>query len=145
MPMTVDDLRGIALAIPEVEEGTSYGTIAFKVRKKLLCRLRDDDEVLVLKCDPIERDALLAENGGPWFITPHYKDYGYVLVRLADADPAEVRELIVEAWLREAPRRLVAEHEAGLLGRRSDPNAGEERRSAPLHAMDLTGRTVRGR
>ena len=116
MGMTIDELRQIVLAIPEVEEGTSYGTLAFKVRKRLLCRLHDDDEVLVLKCDPIERDALLAESGGPWFITPHYEGYGYVLVRLAGADPAEVRELIVEAWLREAPKRLVAEHEEELLG-----------------------------
>lgn len=116
MAMTLDELRGIALAIPAVEEGTSYGTLAFKVRKRLLCRMRDEDEVLVLRCDPIERDAMLAESGGPWFITPHYEDYGYVLVRLADADPAQVRELIVEAWLREAPKRLVAEHEEELLG-----------------------------
>ena len=116
MALTLDELRRIALAIPEVEEGTSYGTLAFKVRKKLLARLRDDDTVLVVKCDPLEREALLADPGGAYFITPHYAEYFFVLVRLADADATEVRELLIEAWLREAPKRLVAEHEAELLG-----------------------------
>ena len=37
-------------------------------------------------------------------------------MRLALADRDEIRELLVEAWLREAPKRLVAEHEAELLG-----------------------------
>ena len=36
--MTFDDVRKIALAWPEVEDGTSYGTPALKVRKKLLAR-----------------------------------------------------------------------------------------------------------
>jgi len=45
--MTFDDVRKIALAWPEVEDGTSYGTPALKVRKKLLVRLREDGDSLV--------------------------------------------------------------------------------------------------
>jgi hypothetical protein len=43
-PVTFDDVRKIALAWPEVEDGTSYGTPALKVRKKLLVRLREDGD-----------------------------------------------------------------------------------------------------
>jgi len=43
-PVTFDDVRKIALAWPEVEDGASYGTPALKVRKKLLVRLRDDGD-----------------------------------------------------------------------------------------------------
>jgi hypothetical protein len=42
--VTFDDVRKIALAWPEVEDGTSYGTPALKVRKKLLARLKEDEE-----------------------------------------------------------------------------------------------------
>jgi hypothetical protein len=114
--VTFDDVRAIALQLPEVEETSSYGTPSFKVRKHMLCRLRDEGETLVVRVDPLEREGLLAE-GGAYFITPHYQDYPYVLVRLADADPAELRELLVEAWLEGAPKRLAAEHEDELLGR----------------------------
>ncbi len=46
--MTFDDVRKIALAWPEVEDGTSYGTPALKVRKKLLARMWEDMETLVM-------------------------------------------------------------------------------------------------
>lgn len=115
--MTFDDVRAIALDLPEVEETTSYGTPSFKVRKRMLCRLRDEGETLVVRVDPLEREALLAEAGGAYFITPHYEDYPYVLVWLPNANPTEVRELLVEAWLEEAPKRLAAAHEDELLGR----------------------------
>jgi hypothetical protein len=42
--VTFDDIRKIALAWPEVEDGTSYGTPALKVRKKLLVRLKEDGD-----------------------------------------------------------------------------------------------------
>jgi hypothetical protein len=83
----------------------------------MLCRLRDDGATLVIRVDPLEREALLAEPGGAYFITPHYQDYPYVLVELERADPNEVRELLIEAWLERAPKRLVAAHEDELLGR----------------------------
>ncbi|MQA76444.1 MAG: hypothetical protein GEU88_19315 [Solirubrobacterales bacterium] len=114
--MNFDQASELALALPEVEHTTSYGTPSFKVRRKMLARLREDGETLVVKVDPLEREALLADPSGAYFITPHYQDYPYVLVRLERADAEELRELLIEAWLREAPKRLVAEHEDELLG-----------------------------
>ena len=114
--MTFDEVLGIAAELPEVIESTSFGTPSLKVRKRMLARLREDGETLAIKVDILEREALLADPSGAYFITPHYEDYSYVVVRLAKADPAELRELLVEAWLREAPKRLVAEHEQRLLG-----------------------------
>jgi hypothetical protein len=46
--VTFDDIRNIALGWPEVEDGTSYGTLALKVRKKLLVRLKEDGDSLVI-------------------------------------------------------------------------------------------------
>jgi hypothetical protein len=56
--VTFDDVRKIALAWPEVEDGTSYGTAALKVRKKMLARLKEDGDSLVMPGVPHdERDA----------------------------------------------------------------------------------------
>ncbi len=58
--MTFDDVRKISLAWPEVEDGTSYGTPALKVRKKLLVRLKEDGDSLVMfGVPPDERDMLV--------------------------------------------------------------------------------------
>ena len=58
--MTFDDVRTITLAWPEVEDGTSYGTPALKVRKKMLVRLKEDGDSLVIPgVPPDERDMLV--------------------------------------------------------------------------------------
>jgi hypothetical protein len=109
--VSLEQLRKLALALPEVEEGTSYGTPGFRVKGKFLARLREDGEVLVLKIGMFERDVLI--NGEPekYFLTPHYADYPTVLIRLAAVEPEELRELLTDAWRIQAPKRLVAHYE----------------------------------
>lgn len=118
--VTTDELREMALALPEVEEGKSWDSTSFKVRKKPLVYIRSDGETLALKVDRFERDALIADPSGAFFITPHYENFPYVVVRLDLVEREELRELLVEAWLRAAPKRLAAEHEAALLGGRAE-------------------------
>jgi hypothetical protein len=113
MPLTFDDVRQIALALPGVEEGTSYGTPAFKVRGKFLSRLKEDGETLVVKIDFDERDILMAANPETFYITDHYRGYPAMLVRLATVDSDELRELFEAAWRRAAPKRLVAAVDSG--------------------------------
>jgi hypothetical protein len=108
MPVTFDEVRKLALALPEVEEGTSYGTPAFKVRKKFLSRLKEDGETLVIRIDFDERDILMAANPETFYITDHYRGYPAMLVRLATVDPDDLRELFEGAWRLVAPKRLVA-------------------------------------
>lgn len=113
--LSADGFRELILALPEVEEGRSWGMPSFKVRKRPLAYLREDG-TLALKVDLLEREALIADPSGAYFITPHHEKYPYVVIRLELVDSEELRELLVEAWLREAPKRLAAEHEAELLG-----------------------------
>jgi hypothetical protein len=103
--MTWDDVVRIARALPEVEESTSYGTPALKVRKKLFARLREDGSV-VLMCPQEEKEALLASGDPAFFTTPHYDGYGSILVDLSAVDPAELGELVEGAWRHRAPARL---------------------------------------
>ncbi len=100
--------RKLALALPGVEEGTSYGTPGFKVRGKFLTHLRVEDNSLVFKVGSIEeRDFLLKADPGVFFITDHYRDYPAVLVRLATVRPALLKEMFAQSWRRIAPRRLL--------------------------------------
>jgi hypothetical protein len=112
-----DDVVALARAeLPEVELGTSYGTPALKVRRKLFARLREDSEHLVLFVDFMEREALVQSSPQTFVVTPHYQDWPMVLVKLENADPDELRELVVESWRRRAPKRLVAEYDARQPG-----------------------------
>jgi hypothetical protein len=108
--VTWEDVARAGLVLPEVEEATSYGTPALRLRGKLLVRLRDDSETLALRVDPEERLALVHEQPETFYVTPHYQDYPFVLVRLAAADREELEELLAEAWLLSAPKRLAAAH-----------------------------------
>lgn len=106
---TFEEVRQFARTLPGIEEGTSYGTPAFRVRGRFLGRLHDDGERLVLKIDLVEREALLKMQPSTFTVTPHYEPYPLVLIRLETVDPLELRELITEAWRQEAPKRLVAD------------------------------------
>jgi hypothetical protein len=102
---TFEDVRALSLELPAVEESTSYGTPAFKVRKKLFARLREEGDILVVKVDRDERDALIESEPEIYFSTPHYENYGYV-VRLEAVERDQLREILIESWRLAAPRKL---------------------------------------
>ncbi len=106
--VTFDVVRALALALPGVEETTSYGTPAFKVRGKLIARLREEGDVLVVKAEIGHREALIAARPSVYFVTPHYLESRYVLVRLAAVDRDELADLLGDAWHLVAPKRLAA-------------------------------------
>jgi hypothetical protein len=113
--MTFDDVRKIALAWPEVEDGTSYGTPALKVRKKLLVRLKEDNDSLVMPGVPQDERAMLVESQPKLFyFTDHYRDYPMVLIRLSKAKRAQVEPLLRRHWRTLASKPVVKEYDANL-------------------------------
>ena len=106
--MNADAARRLLLALPGVEEGPCYGTPGFRVRGKFLARLRDDDEVLVVKCGDDERDFRMQADPDTFFTTDHYRGYPTVLIRLASVTPDDLRDVLEVAWRAKAPKRLVA-------------------------------------
>ena len=110
---TWEDVVAIGTRLPGVEVATSYGTPALRVAGKFMCRMRTDPDALVLRVvDLGEREALLQGQPGAFFTTPHYDGYPYVLVRLDAVDPAQLEELVEDAWRIRAPKSLVQEHDA---------------------------------
>jgi hypothetical protein len=97
--MTFDDIRKIALVWPEVEDGSSYGTPALKVRKKMLVRLKEDGDSLVMPGVPLdEREMLIESQPKIFYFTDHYRDYPMVLIRLSKAKRGQVEPLLRRHW-----------------------------------------------
>lgn len=101
--VTYETVRQIGLALPNAEEGTSYGTPALKVKGKLFVRLREDSETIVLRMPFDSRAELMSADPETYYITDHYAPYEYVLVRLANVHPDALRELLAVSH-REAGR-----------------------------------------
>lgn len=101
-----DAVVRLAQQLPESEVGTSYGTPALQVRKKLFARLWEDGETLVLKLPFVVRDHLIATKPDGFFLTDHYRNYPYVLVHLPKVSAATLTPLLEESWRQVAPARL---------------------------------------
>jgi len=103
---TFDTVREIALSLPGVEEGTSYGTAAFRVRGKFLARLREDGETLALHIGMDEREVLMRADPEVFFITDHYAGYPAVLIRLSAISRGALEDVLEQAWTSVAPAKL---------------------------------------
>jgi hypothetical protein len=96
-PISWLTIRRLALALPDVEDATSYGTPALKVKGVLMVRLREDgDVVFVAGFD--KRDLLMVARPEAFFTTDHYRDYPSVLARLRETTESEIRDLLQWSW-----------------------------------------------
>lgn len=124
---TWDDVRTIVGALPETTEAGSRGLPQWRVRDKGfawerplrpadLAALGDaapDGDILGARVpDVIAKEALVADDPDVYFTTPHFDGYAVVLVRLERIPLDELEELLVEAWVTGAPKRLVRDLEA---------------------------------
>ena len=121
---TWGDVRRFALALPQTtEETSSSGLREWRVNKKLFTwerPLRRGDlealgdaapsgPILGLRTAGLEmKEALLASDPGVYFTTPHFDGYAAVLIRLAKISAKELEDVVVEAWLVQAPKRAAA-------------------------------------
>jgi hypothetical protein len=111
--LTFDEVRRLTLSWPEVEDGTSYGTPALKVRKKMLVRLKEDGDSLVLPGIPQdEREMLVESRPTLFYFTGHYRDYPIVLVRLSKAKHADIEPFLRRQWRALASKKAVKEYDA---------------------------------
>jgi hypothetical protein len=121
---TWDDVASIVGELQLTDERSPH---EWRVGKKLIVwerplRKSDREALAALGIAPPEGDilgarvadegvkfALIADEPDVYFTTPHFDGYPAVLVKLAEIDELGLRELIVEAWLTQAPKRLVQE------------------------------------
>lgn len=101
-PMSFDTVRRLVRPLPGVEEGTAYGSPAFKVRGRLLAciptnRSAEPDSIAV-RIDFDKRAVLTAAAPELFYFTEHYRDHPIVLVRLSRIGLDELRNLLQLAW-----------------------------------------------
>ena len=117
---TWDDVRRLALALPETAEVERAWNVKGKgfiwerpLRKKDLADLgaaAPDGPILCVRTPGVgAKETLLADSPHIYFTTPHFNGYPAVLVRLGEIEPAELEELLAEAWLCRAPKKLARE------------------------------------
>ncbi|HWX56251.1 MAG TPA: MmcQ/YjbR family DNA-binding protein [Verrucomicrobiae bacterium] len=104
MAVTFENVRKLALSLGNVEEGTSYGTPAFKTAGVLFVRLRDDIDALVVRVNLDQREEMMAADPETYFITDHYLDCPWILVRLSRVRPDALPDLLRMAWQLAAKR-----------------------------------------
>jgi hypothetical protein len=118
---TWDDVRRIALELPETSEEVSRDLRHWRVKDKgfvwerplrradleALGDAAPDGPILGARVEHlVAKEALLADDPAVFFTTPHFDGYPAVLVRLEPIGLEDLREVIVEAWLARAPKRL---------------------------------------
>lgn len=96
--LTWDSVRAMGLALPDVEEGTAYGTPALKVRGQMFTciptnRAAEPDSVAV-RIPFEQRDELLEAEPATYYLKEHYENYAVVLVRLRHIHPDALRDLL---------------------------------------------------
>jgi hypothetical protein len=97
MALTFEDALRIASSLGAVERSTSYGTAAIKLKGKLIARLKEDGDSLVVGTTFEERDEMMAAEPDVYYITDHYLNYPWVLVRLSRVHPDALRDLLGRA------------------------------------------------
>jgi hypothetical protein len=120
------ELDKLALAMPEATKEVEDGRPTYKVHGKMFCFHRGPrpdavdpetgarlEDVLVFRvADLGVKEMLVADDRGIFFTTPHWNGYAAVLVRIPDLaklDRDELRDLVEEAWLTRAQKRIAKE------------------------------------
>jgi hypothetical protein len=128
---TWDDVRRIALALPETSERASRDLRHWEVkgkgfvwerplRRADLEALGDDAPEGPILGAMVEhlgaKEALLADESGVFFTTPHFDGYAAILVQLDRIGLDDLEEVVVEAWLARAPKRLAEAYVSARRG-----------------------------
>src|SRR2546429_5481221 len=103
--VSFDTVRQIAETLPGAEESMSYRMPAFKVKKKLFARQHQDGESLVIGIDLDAREEMMRAAPEKFYITDHYLNYPWMLVRMSQVTPDELRDLLIGSWRRVAGKR----------------------------------------
>jgi len=121
---TMRDVEKLALALPQTVRGEDdEGRPSYSVNGKVICWHRSPrpdaldpttgerlEDVFVIRTADLDvKELILSDDRGIFFTTPHWKGYPAVLIRIPDLkrlDRAELKDMVEEAWLSRAPKRV---------------------------------------
>ena len=107
--VTVDEVRSLALTLPRTTEAFVRGRVKFRVGRIVYLAFSRDETLMGFGFPKEWRNALV-ETEPHKFMLPRESDlrYNWVVVRLAEIDPAEMRELVIDAWAMVVPKKVSA-------------------------------------
>ena len=111
MPVTIDDVRGLALTLPRSYEALVRDRVKFRVGRIVYLAFSRDETLMGFAFPKEERQALV-ESEPDKFLMPPKSDlrYNWVVVRLDAIDADEMRELVLDAWRMVVPKKVAAAH-----------------------------------
>jgi hypothetical protein len=97
-----DIVRRMGLALPGVEEGTTWGAPCLRVNGRMFTCIPThrsaEPDSLAVRIDFRERDELIAAEPETYYLKDHYVSYPCVLVRLSRIHPDALRDLLAASW-----------------------------------------------
>ncbi len=136
-----EDVRRIALSLPDTTEKTAWSMPTFRVAGKMFATLPEDETSIAVRCPKEERDELALAEPEKFWIADHEAQFAWVRVRLAALEGEdELRDILADSWRQAAPPRLLEAYpRLGCCRRRAD-GVGAVRPppvvSAPWHDPD---------
>ncbi len=120
-PLTIEELRAFCLSLPETHEQETWGDaehagdVTFRVRSKIYLITGQEGGSASIRTDRDQQADLLAAFPDAVSSAPYVGRFGWVSVRLDALDPSIVRDVIVSAWRRTAPKAIVATLDAEAI------------------------------
>ncbi|MEV6957736.1 MmcQ/YjbR family DNA-binding protein [Streptomyces sp. NPDC051207] len=106
-----EDVRRIALSLPDTTEKIAWGMPTFRVAQKMFATLPEDETSMAVRCPKEERDELVLAEPDKFWTADHETQFAWVRVRLAAVeDEDELRDILADSWRQAAPTRLLDAH-----------------------------------
>ncbi|QER87065.1 MmcQ/YjbR family DNA-binding protein [Streptomyces tendae] len=106
-----EDVRRIALSLPDTTEKVAWNMPTFRVAGKMFATLPEDETSVAVRCPKEERDELALAEPEKFWIADHEAMFAWVRVRLAPLeDEDELQDILADSWRQAAPSRLLEAH-----------------------------------
>lgn len=106
-----EDVRRIALSLPDTTEKIAWSMPTFRVAGKMFATLPEDETSIAVRCPKDERDELVLAEPEKFWIADHEAQFAWVRARLAALeDEDELRDILADSWRQAAPPRLLDAH-----------------------------------
>ncbi|MFI7336429.1 MmcQ/YjbR family DNA-binding protein [Streptomyces sp. NPDC050085] len=106
-----EDVRTIALSLPDTTEKIAWSMPTFRVAGKMFATLPEEETSIAVRCPKEERDELVLAEPKKFWIADHEASFAWVRVRLAALDDTdELRDILTDSWSQAAPPRLLEAH-----------------------------------
>ncbi|MEU6845792.1 MmcQ/YjbR family DNA-binding protein [Streptomyces sp. NPDC046716] len=112
-----EDVRTIALSLPDTTEKTAWSMPTFRVAGKMFATMPEEETSIAVRCPKVERDELVRAEPDKFWVADHEAFSAWVRVRLAALDDTdELRDILADSWRQAAPPRLLDSHpELGVI------------------------------